>query len=673
MPTQHEWAVAETPFHIHAKRRTAQGRAELERQGRLHADHRVNSDSHRAFIGWDGEGITYRDGDAQSFVLFGASDGTFIKGPDLASRDCLQTILAVERENPDAIHVAFAFDYDVNMILRDMPHPLLRKMMAENVVQWGQYRVEYFKGKWFRVSSGPKHDRISATIYDIFSFFGTSFVNACREYLGDDDVLQRMALTKSERNSFQYSELGEKIIPYWREELAYLVRLAEQLRTYLGGAGITVSQWHGPGAVASAVLKREGIRDHKADTPEAVNDAAQFAFAGGRFEQFRMGIYDGPVYQYDINSAYPNAIQYLPSLQNGHWDHRMRPDVDDLSSFTLCRITFDVNGFLVSSMAKDPGFIHPPMPFFYRDERHCIHYPGYVQGWYWLPEVQAAMAGPFAAGVTIHEAWEWVDDGSEPFSFVADMYRQRQEWKRGGNPAQLALKLALNSMYGKTAQRVGHNKETGAPPQWHQLEWAGYVTSSCRAAIYAAMSLCAPGEVIAVETDGIFTTRPLPLPVGKGLGEWDASEYEGICYVQSGVYYTKSHGSWDKAKTRGFNVGAVPFSAVREYLRTHNVFGPGLTGRVTRFHGMRTGLNNGNWRKWLPQDRELSWGFDGKRVHRPFQCVGCWNAGKLSDHLHHLHIKSPGGNSVRHSLPWKDNATPNQFQQFDADDAIYLA
>src|SRR5690606_12960194 len=102
--------------------------------------------------------------------------------------------------------------------------------------------------------------------------------------------------------------------------------------------------------------------------------------------------------------------------------------------------------------------------------RSAVHFPNVVEGWYWSPEANLAQyLGGYAE---ILEGWEFESDGTTPFEWVGDVYQTRAQWKQEGNPSQIALKLLMNSMYGKFAQRVGFKGSSS--PTWHQLEWAGW-------------------------------------------------------------------------------------------------------------------------------------------------------------------------------------------------------
>lgn len=599
------------------------------------------------FIAWDGEGITPEGQHRQNFVLFGNSKGYMCKSAQrLSTRECLDVILQTERDFPRAIHVGFAFGYDTEMILSELSLRHMQILRNRGHVRWEGYRIEYRKGKWLQITLKTKTESVSARIWDVWSFFSTSFIVAVKEYLGDVEEMQRIESGKGTRAQFTYADMDEHIIPYWKTELQLTVRLMNSLRERLYGAGLKIRQWHGPGAIATYAMREHNVAAAMATCPPAVNEAAQYAYAGGRFELFRIGWHHDKVYAYDIRSAYPSAIANLPSLSSGEWRHVDNPS--RVSDYGVYRIRFQHSEL----------FSTRPMPYFFRDIRGAIHYPNTVEGWYWSPE--AAMAKYFP-GVEIIEGWEYDHDGEKPLSWIHDVYKTRAQWKREGNPSQIALKLLMNSMYGKFAQRVGWEQFNG-PPKWHQLEWAGFITSHARAKLFRAMAESyGKGGLLGVETDGIFSSVPLTLDVGENLGQWELTTYDQMIYLQSGFYYKKDGKGWS-AKYRGFDKASITFEDAVRSLGKWRPWDEDSRGNVlgtsTRFTtmGMYLRIPNGeDWRNaWITSPRDLNLGQDGKRIHRPQFCQECQQRISPADAMHSLTITSPvGGLSAPHSLPWK--------------------
>jgi len=595
----------------------------------------------RPFIAWDGEGITYAGAPVQSYVLFGASTGDRVMGPSLSTSQCFDLLLRVEADNPDAIHVGFALQYDCNMMFRDLERKHLYRLYKTHKVRWNGYWIEYRPGKWLNIRKGA----VTVRLFDVWGFFQSSFVTACERFLSSDDPeLVAIREGKQARRTFTYEQLEPFIVPYWEGELRLLVRLMDSLRDDLDEAQLPIRSWHGPGAVANTVFRTNNVRSAMAETPKEVNRAAQYAYAGGRFELFKVGAHKGSVWEYDINSAYPTAIATLPNLAKGSWQ---RVESFQPERFGVWHILYDQHSSTRAGFTK-------PYPLFNRDRNGNVAYPPFTEGWYWTPESRLVPERYITHGYVFIPD----DDDDRPFSFVPEMYETRQQWKQQGKSAEKALKLALNSLYGKMAQRTGWLQEGDPIPRWHQLEWAGYVTSMTRATLWDAIYR-AGQSIIAVETDAVFTSKPLSLPTGTGLGQWSVEQFDDILYLQSGMYYAHQ-GDKLIEKYRGFDKGSVPYTDVVEYLSRYDqgIRTP-LVGVTTRFIGMGVGLFTKKvWRSWSTEPRSIAIGGGGKRAHVPALCPQCKQRAPISECLHTLAVLAQGGTSHPHSLPWLEASEP---------------
>lgn len=646
----------------------------------------------REFIAWDGEGWTdhvcadpeeceNHDGKCKHhYYLFGASDGAYVSGESLSTKQCFDLLVSAKTRNPDALHVSFSFKYDVDMILRDLGPAAMRYLMKNGKMKWHGYWIEVLPGKWFQVSK----DGVGVRVYDIFSFFAMSFVKALELWnVGTTSQIERIAKVKGERSEFTLQSLETQVIPYWREELELLAELAERLRSVLHSAGIRPAMWHGPGAVANYLFKREKtsmcMPDYD-DIPEGVKDASQFAYAGGRFEAFRIGFYDGPIYSADINSAYPYAMSLLPDMATGVWIHYKdfpgRGELDG-ARVGLFHVRYSYSPEWKRSIAYDgfPGVAHYRYP-----KSGTVHFRNESPGtWVHLPEF-VNMLGQYEAGMfsvfVVEESWIYVDDGTSPFAWVAEIYEQRKAWKDDksygpdGNPAQLAAKLGINSLYGKLAQRVGGKN---GKPTWHNLEMAGHITSTCRAMLYQG-SWRQHASLVAYQTDGIYSTEPmrnLPNGLGEQLGQWEADCFSGMLHLQSGVYWLRDmHGNWLRPKSRGVPQQHMDFEKAKESLSR------GVALKVEQTQFIRFGLADmrragfRNWRTWQKNTKEFTFGGEGigssgKRIHIAESCKECAQGYGHDETLHTLML-SPKGfpwkngqkqESAAHYLPWRHIGT----------------
>ena len=646
----------------------------------------------KKFIAWDGEGVNLAGpGKPQSYVLFGSSVGHISNRNGLSAFDCLDHIIETGANNPGAVHCGFAFSYDSNMIIHSLSPVTLARLHRNGWVRLkkangDRYTITFAKGKFFRVTKyKPEYDakhntnaKTTVQIFDMFSFFMTSFIKAYEKMIGPvDDVIKT---GKADRGVFSIEEFDE-IFTYWSLEIQMMRELAEELRRLVYNAGLRISQWHGPGALASYVMRQHKIKDHKNDCSEPVRLAARHAYAGGRFELFKIGRISGPIYGYDINSAYPYAITQLPSLAMGGWRHILNPS--SIKRFGVYHV----------QLKRGSGFMATPSPIFHRDREHNITFPWVTDGWYWSPEAYQAQR----SGATIVEGWEFVGSDERPFAWVADMYEQRRDWKQRGISAQMALKLCMNSMYGKLAQRVGWDPVTQRMPPFHQLEWAGWVTSHTRARLFDIARRIPFDKLIAIETDGLYTTVPpaeLGLSHSEELGAWEITEYAEIMYVQSGLAWLQSpDGSWHE-KRRGLDpcrVGHTPeecncpgvfsLSACRDYLSSLHPSPdraapwPVYSGQTTRFLGLGTALassipTHNRHCVWETAKRDIGPGI-GKRVHVRQSCSSCSQDASAYELAHDLVINTRAvlnPYSYPHSIPWENEIGHARWQDVQQDD-----
>ena len=641
----------------------------------------VIKEGERKFIAWDGEGVNlHGEGKPQSYVLFGNSeDGSIESSTGLSTWDCIDFIVESGKRHPTAVHVGFAFGYDSNMIVRSFSPTTLGLLHKHGYVKLKragvEYTLTYRKHKFFQVTRFvpglPKNSKTTVRIYDIFTFFMCSFVKAYEDMIGP--VQDILTSGKAARKQFSITELP-MIREYWNLEIQNLRELAEELRRRVYAAGLPITEWHGPGALASLSMKQHHIKSHMKRNPDDIRRASRYAYAAGRFELFKLGRISGPVYGIDRNSAYPYGLSHVPSLSEGRWEHtdRRGQTAGSILEFGMYYLQLGRGGMVAAN----------PSPLYLRDKQHELFYPWHVEGWYWGPETVHAVQ----RGARVLESWEYHDWQTLPFAYIPDMYRQRQQWKREGNSAQMALKLCMNAKTGKAAQRVGYDPRTGNLPAWHQLEWAGFVTSHTRGAMYELMSRIPFDKLVAVETDGIYTTmspEELGITASDELGGWSVDTYDEVMYVQSGLAWLRqgtckvrcAHEPEDKRagrcawtqKKRGLDWDSFRLEHCIAYLQTltANSNWPAYAGHTTRFTSMGQALAkqqpSTHHCVWTVADREISVGRQGKRVHVSSMCDACTLGLTAYEKAHDLvispaYIKS-GLYSYPHEIPWEESET----------------
>lgn len=607
------------------------------------------------FICYDGEGFDING--SHEYIYLSAYDGNGYhevrNDKGLTSEQCLKFLLQTASKFSHGINVIYGGSYDANMMLRDVNIELLQLLHAGEFIQWRGYRIKYVPRKYFQVSAtieGTKRtnwktQKKSIRLWDVIGFFQQSFISAIETWLDITD--KTITKGKKSRKSFNANDM-DFIMEYCQKELLLFEKLCQRLWECLNRAGIKLNRWDGAGAASTALLIEYGVYQHKG-TPENQSQyyhLARAAYAGGRFELFMPGDFRCKVYNYDINSAYPYGMSQLPGFERLEECTAKKHD-KCIGKFDLLQIEYsgDYN-----------SAIHP---YFHRDHDYSISYPIETRGWHWAPEYTVSIQHGNNDRVLSH--FKYISTNAKPFDWVPALYTKRRALKASGDRAELALKLALNALYGKLVQQKGW--KPGKPiPKSHQLYWGGWITALTRSMIYDAL-MQNPDAMIATETDGIFSLAKLDVPLGKGLGEWDVKEYDDFTYVQSGMYFgTLSEGYYDPAKPETKNVVRYRGLDQGTLKRTHILkgwekFEKGGTayykGISTRFRTIGTSLVGErfkDWRQWKPDKKKIALLPMGKRLHNPM-CTNHWG---IDGRHTTISIQPKTKDSVPYNVLWED-------------------
>lgn len=493
------------------------------------------------FVAVDGEGIN------EKYCLLQDSEGgKLFRIEGLATLDVFDWMLrrSILLNDLSPVFVGYVTTYDVNMILRDVDDETLQKIFASDLkdwVAWEEYEILYIPRKVFKLRKRAGHRDngrpfyLTYTLYDVFTFFGGSFVKACKEFLGR--VPHEIEAGKQKRSAFRLRDL-KTIERYNQLEVEYLVKLCDKLNEIFLGQGIELKKWHGPGAVAEYVLGRHRINIHE-DYPAyqmmhatpSLWEAWDCSYYGGRFENMGIGTFEN-VQTYDINSAYPHALSKLKILAYAsEWKHENKPHALAHGDQACYLVEWNVG--------KDAPF--GPLPW--RDSQGRIFYPLNGLGWHWRPEVEAAQM-MFGNAIKLREVW-WQNEGT-PSRFSTEIpriYDLRARLKRENNPGEYALKIALNSIYGKLAQRVGNSP-------FRCIPWAGWITAYSRGMLLSAC-MERENDILAFATDSVFSRSKLALRCSSRLGDWKAEHADKLLILMNGFYRLDDKTRKRKSATRG--------------------------------------------------------------------------------------------------------------------------
>lgn len=640
------------PYKDRAVRRskqTAWDRVNRPRRGETHTTRAGFATRRDRFVAIDGEGYTTEDG-RHLYAYLAASDGERVESVynpyGLSPRECWEFLLSLPKAFGPSVYVSYSFGYDTEFWLPTRPDRLQRLDDTSRCL-YGPYRFLLWPRKRFeiaRTEGTPSRVRID----DVFSYFGSSFEDALPAWLPppSDEDSELLHFGKSKRGHFTREDFETGLIARYNAlELRLLVQLVKSLKAAREEVGIVSSDFYSPANLAVALFKRYEVKVEPAPPP--VERAAYAAYFGGRIECAAFGTFLGPVYEYDINRAYPYAMSELPDLSNGRWERSdaYLPD----SRWAVYHIRWDF----------PEGWRFYPFPW--RSSSGAVCYPPRGSGWIWAPEVRHWMVDQ--GRVRVFDGWHFrpAANNVPPFGWQADVYQQTLELKRRGETGPAAaLKLGQNSCYGKLAQQTSartaivDGARVRTRPTFHQPCYAGLATSITRARIWDILTeqYASPGEdladpevckVVSICTDAVYALEPIyQLESVDGSrripGEYRVVSYEGdeefgslkferfdgIQSLQSGVYRLKHldgctcgkcSDGWG-TRARGFANRNVPWSLVNEGWRKG---APTVRYEVERFIGHRWARAQPKYapRSWPKIPKEIRLGAVGKRYVAP--------------------------------------------------------
>ncbi len=538
------------------------------------------------FIGIDGEGETQPDGTHLYTTLSSSTRERVFNPRGLSFDECLDFLLELKERNPDAIFAGFSFGYDTNMVLGSLPHIAVHRLWNTGMVSLHRNEtritIQWRPGKWFGISLRSRTQRRSIRVWDVFGFFQTSFVKTLRNWhIGTEAQVAQIEAMKRQRGNFAQVD-NSAIIEYCYQECELLAELMEYLCDTFDRAGIHLSSYQGAGAAGAALLQKYHVKEYIRDLGPDFNASCLKAYFGGRTEIFRVGEC-GYVHNYDINSAYPTAAQALPTM-DGHVRYASRYDPD--ARYALWHVQWHVESKTLS-----------PFPF-RQDGR--IYYSRNGSGWYHAVEVRAALdVFPQQAQVIDGYIFE-PSNHTQPFAFVPEVYAERLKLKQASDMANIPIKLALNSMYGKLAQGKGYDNKK---PPYQSYFWAGAITAQCRATLLRAAAQH-PDALIGLATDGVFTSAPLSLPEGIWLGEWEHGSYDNFFSAQAGVYAGVKEGL-QVQRNRGFPAEDADFAQLRRDYKQRG-FGASTAWKTQQFIGWGLRGDKLPWRTWQPREHVIA-------------------------------------------------------------------
>jgi hypothetical protein len=492
----------------------------------------------------------------------------------------------------------FNLEYDANAIIKWLPEKNIREIaFFTSTVYWDksmdiEYEITNLNRKLFQItkklfkpntrclmSEPKKYD-----FYDIFQFYQLGSLEKTHGIIFPNKPYKKSLDASKE---FPYEKISKEDIDYCIGDCIATKELADYF-VYHTRKIIPVRKFYSPASLGKTLLNMHVIDSYKFQKSKTQAQAL-LAYNGGRFESQKIG--KAKVYQYDINSAYPDATSKLPTIEG---ECKINADYEPEATHSFFNCDFII--------PKD--FKICPIRY---EHKNLLLYPNGKFKDYHITKTEYELLKKLDIKIKINNAYHiFNSEPKYPYKFLEDVYKKRRDYKNSKKPSenalQLPLKLAMNSIYGIMIQATKKYKindnyadeditdtdnftvskccKCGLQYKEDDKEFIGVckcgskefdeqllkpeikagaffnpiiaseITANVRCKIFLD-SFEHEDNIYMYATDSITTDKKLNLPISKELGDYTCTErLEGIIFG-SGIYSLhndKEH----KVRFRGF-------------------------------------------------------------------------------------------------------------------------
>ena len=485
--------------------------------------------------------------------------------------------------------VAYNLKYDEGALIQHLPRKQLEQLRTVGKTLFENYHYHLIPGKCLTI----RHNKHSVMVYDMYNFYRGSLEYNAEKYLGEHkDDIETKTFTRE-----YVDEHWQRIADYCVKDADLVKRLAQLLISRFERFGVNPRKLYSTAYVSYQYFSRHTnyvTVQRFWDKHRYLLDYAMRSYNGGKFEVTEKRL--DYLYEYDIISAYPNEIKNLIDIRKAQVLRSKTPPKSAVYGF------IDVVG-------KIPVNVYSPVAL--KNGTLNVYPVGEIHKTITKTEYEYLLSQ--GADLTINDAvWLIVDKKEYPYrEAIERLVKQKQEIKKDGDALEYhTIKIFLNSLYGKFVQLIEKEDHWQAGTSWNPI-YGSIICANVRTRI-SELQQTYP-EVIAVHTDSLISTKPLPFAKEGELGDV-VYECEGDGLILgSGVYQIG-----EKVRMRGFDyrkkltdyVGkectSVQIDAVRPLSWREVVFRNLDLSQINRFTELPKQLN-------IRFDRKRIWIRDWKR------------------------------------------------------------
>lgn len=424
----------------------------------------------------------------------------------------------------------FNVRFDFEALIKYLEYDELLCLYNDKTLNLDKYIIDYIPKKFFMITDMNNH---RYKFFDMYNFIDSSLNKAALLYLND----KKMDVVDSSKLNTDPD--------YWEKNIMNIIKycikdaeLTKKLADYFWNVVYTNMKYYpkipySKGRIAEEYFLDKCYIPTINEIPAKVIQTSYEAYTGGRFELLQRGYFE-KVYSYDIKSAYPSQMTKLIDYNKGKWTKTTELHEDAFSGFYRCEVSL-----------LEPYF----SPGVKKINALSIYPNGTLNLTLSKSEVEFIINNFENCELKIEKGYEFYE--KELIYPLKKEIERLYSWKeREKDPIiKWAVKIFMNSLYGKTIQTAGDENNTG---KLFNPMWAAEITASARIKILT-LGLQAPNEIIMFSTDSVHSKIPLSVPDKPKLGDFEKDFQGSGVYLMSDVYNLWNE-TKQKSKIRGFSV-----------------------------------------------------------------------------------------------------------------------
>jgi hypothetical protein len=439
-------------------------------------------------------------------------------------------------KNLKTIYFCWNLRFDASAILKLLPSDKLIELWKakDNRIEFDGYRITYIPKKMLIISY-IEGKRGAIHLYDASQYYGNQSLNSQAEKYLREKKLDTISGKEIGKSRAYYDGNYDEIVKYCKRDAELTLKLAELSMKNMRKLGFNPSNPISPASISRKYQRKRGF---PAPLKEAVNmelkanAIALLAYKGGIFATYQRGMFKQPLYDYDVNSCYPNIMINLPDWRDGEFEF-IEGDKPEKYEYGWILVEVDSEylphqkgeHYTVKEIYDDIG--EWDMKYTAKE----VTYPTGLRvmvittdEYRWLKEEGEKIK-------YLGEGMRWVrktHNYPNPFAWMKEMFKKRKDFKKTDPALAQTMKLLMNSLYGSTVQRKNGIGDLS------NFCYGSYITGRARIQMFDVVK-ANPKAIVNVATDGLLSTSKLDLKCSEELGEWEYHEYTRGLVIGNGI------------------------------------------------------------------------------------------------------------------------------------------